>query len=73
MARPLLARILNPGVPWPIAVLCNLAGVLVLVLLALDPAGNLWLAVVLLIPAAIALYGTALMRRWASQERSREE
>jgi hypothetical protein len=72
MHRPLLAPILNPGVPWPIALLCNLAGALVLVLLALDPEGNLGLAVVVVIPAAIALYGTALMRWWASQERSRE-
>jgi hypothetical protein len=73
MRRPLLARILNPSVPWPIALLCNLAAAVVLVLLVLDPAGNLRLAVVILIPAPIALYGTALMRRWASQERSREE
>jgi hypothetical protein len=73
MSRPLLARILNPGVPWPIALLCNLAGALVLVLLALDPAGNLGLAVVILIPTVIALYGTALMRWWASKERRREE
>jgi hypothetical protein len=69
MRRPLLAGIINPGVPWPIALLCNLAGALVLVLLALDPVGNLGLAVVILIPAVIALYGTALMLWWASRER----
>jgi hypothetical protein len=73
MRRSLLARIINPGIPWPIALLCNLAGALVLVLLALDPAGNLGLAVVILIPAVVALYGTALIRWWAGQEQSREE
>jgi uncharacterized membrane protein YhhN len=69
----LLARIINPGVSWPVALLCNLAGAIVLVLLALDPTGNLGLAVVLLIPMTITLYGTALMRWLASRDPNQEK
>jgi hypothetical protein len=60
--RPLLARIINPGVPWWVAVPCNGLAAIALVLLLLDPDGNLPLALWLLGPAALALYGTALVR-----------
>jgi hypothetical protein len=68
MSRPLLSRIVNPGVPWWVAVPCNVAGALVLALLAWDPMRNLGLAIAILIPAAIALYGTALALWLASRE-----
>ena len=59
--RTLLSRIVNPGVPWFVAVPCNAVGGVALVLLLLKPARNLPLALALLIPAAIALYGRALV------------
>jgi hypothetical protein len=37
---------------------------LALVLLAYDPVGNLFLAILLVAIAAVALYGTALIRWW---------
>jgi hypothetical protein len=60
MSRPLLARIINPGVQWWIAIPCNIAAGIALVLLVIDPVGNLIAAIGLLGPAAIVLYGTAL-------------
>jgi hypothetical protein len=57
--RPLLARVINPGVPWWVAVPCNVLAGIALVLLALDPADNLVWPLALLGPAA-ALCGTAL-------------
>jgi hypothetical protein len=60
MSRPLLARIINPGVPWWIAVPCNVVAGIALALLVIDPVGNLTAALGLLVPAAILLYGTAL-------------
>jgi hypothetical protein len=63
-----LARITNPGVPWPVALACNLAAALALILLARNPGGNLWLAVAILIVACIGLYGTALLRWWVRRE-----
>ena len=72
MRRPLLARILNPGVPWPIAIACNAAGAVALVLLAIDSDGNLPATLAILIPGAVLLYGTALTywlrRRMASRD-----
>jgi hypothetical protein len=38
--RPFLVRVLNPGVPWWVAVPCNLLGGAALVLLAFDLADN---------------------------------
>jgi hypothetical protein len=68
-SRHWLVRIVNPGVPWPVAMACNVAAAVALVLLALDSDGNLWLAVTILIPGAILLYGTALVRWWVGRER----
>lgn len=59
MSRPLLARIVNPGVPWYVAIPCNALAGAALALLALDPSRNLTAALAILIPAAITLYGTA--------------
>jgi hypothetical protein len=59
--RSLLARVVNPGVPWWIAVPCNVVAGTALVLLLLDPAANLTRALGLLSLAAVALYGTALV------------
>jgi hypothetical protein len=58
--RTLLSRIVNPGVPWFVAVPCNAVGGVALLLL-LKPTRNLPLALSLLIPAAIALYGKAFV------------
>ena len=58
--RPLFARIINPGVPWWVAVPCNLLTGAALLLLVLDPGANLSVALALLGLAAVALYGTAL-------------
>ena len=63
--RP-LARVINPGVRWWLAVPCNLLACAPLLLLVLDPAANL--SVALLGVAAVALYGTALFLR-AKKER----
>ena len=54
MSRPLLARISNPGVPWWVAVPCNVVAGVVLVLLIHDGERNLPAALVLLGQAAIA-------------------
>ena len=58
--RPMLAPIVNPGVPWWIAVPCNVLAGAALVLLVLDSEGNLTAALVLLDLAATGLYGMAL-------------
>ena len=58
--RSLLARVLNPGVPWWIALPCNVIARAALVLLLIDPDGNLAIALALLGPAAVGLYGTAM-------------
>jgi hypothetical protein len=50
-------------------VLANVLAAVALVLLAWDSDGNLWLAVAILIPMAMILYGTALIRWWASRAR----
>jgi hypothetical protein len=66
-----LARIVNPGIPWWMAIICNSIAALALALLIYDPDGNLSIAIPLLAIGAVALYGTALIRRWLkSQERS---
>jgi hypothetical protein len=59
-----LARIINPGVPWWMATICNGIAALALALLIYDRDGNLFLAVPLLAIGAAALYGTALIRWW---------
>jgi hypothetical protein len=58
MNRPLLNRIINPGVQWWIAIPCNVVAGFALVLLVIDPIRNLTMAIGLLGPAAIVLYGT---------------
>src|SRR5215467_8461074 len=68
--RPLLAGIVNPGVSWFVAIPCNAVGGVGLVLLLHNRARNLPLALTLLIPAAIALYGTALLL-WVRKRRAR--
>jgi len=60
----LLARVVNPGVPWWVALPCNALAGIALVLLILDPHYNLTWALALLGPAALALYGTALVLWW---------
>jgi hypothetical protein len=62
--RPLLIRVLNPGVPWWTAVLCNVLTLVALVLLALDPFDNLIGRSRCSARPPWALYGTALVRRW---------
>jgi hypothetical protein len=57
-----LGRVLNPGVPSRVAIPCNLLAGAALILVTIHPAENLTLAVALLVPAAVALYGTALVR-----------
>jgi hypothetical protein len=57
----LLARVVNPGVPWWVARPCNVLAGIALILLALNPADNLPVALALLGPAAVVLYGTALL------------
>ena len=59
--RPLPARIVNPGVPWYVALPCNIIAPAAIVLLAIDPVENLGVALALLVPGAVALYGTALV------------
>ena len=39
--RPLLATMVNPGVPWWVALPCNIIGGVALVLLICNPAANL--------------------------------
>jgi hypothetical protein len=57
----LLARVINPGVPWWVALPCKVLAGIALILLALNPADNLPVALALLGPAAVALCGTALL------------
>ena len=52
---------LNPGVPAWVAIPCDLLAAAVLVLLVLDPVGNLTPALVLLAIACVGLYGTAFV------------
>jgi hypothetical protein len=54
-------------VPWWVAVPCNVLAGIALVLLVLDPDRNLPPALWLLGPAAVVLYGTALVRRWRAR------
>jgi hypothetical protein len=51
----LLVRILNPGVTWWVAVLCDAVALAAFVLLFLDPDAYLPLALALLIPGVFAL------------------
>jgi hypothetical protein len=51
--RPLLVRIVLPGVPWYIAVPCNVLAAGALAFLILDPHDNLPWALALLVPAVI--------------------
>lgn len=67
--RPWLARVVNPGVRWWVALPCNLVAGLALVYLIINP-GNLAIPLALLGPAAILLYGTALAK-WLTR-RARE-
>jgi hypothetical protein len=55
-----LARIFNPGVPWWVAVPCNVLAGAAPVLLYRNRAQDMTVALILLGVAAIALYGTAL-------------
>jgi hypothetical protein len=48
-------------VPRWIAIPCNVIAAVALVPLAFDPDGNLALALALLIPAAVALYGMTVL------------
>jgi hypothetical protein len=57
-----------PGVPWWIAVPCNVAAAVAIMLLILDPHDNLPIALAVFIPAAVFLYGAALVR-WLSRTR----
>jgi hypothetical protein len=59
--HPLIVRFLNPGVPWWVAIPCNVLACVALVLLIQNPANNLplWL----LGTAVVALYGTTLVMR----------
>jgi hypothetical protein len=61
MSRPLLERIINPDVPWWVAMPCNVLAGAALVLPLVDPIRYLTAAPVLLGPMAIALYGTAFI------------
>jgi hypothetical protein len=70
MSRPLLARIINPGVQWWVAVPCNILAGAALVALAIDSERNLTAALCLLGPAPIALYGTALANWYRRKPRS---
>ena len=63
--RPLILRILLPDVPWWAALTCNILAAAALVLLAIDPDGNLLAAATILVIGAVALYGTALRRSCA--------
>jgi hypothetical protein len=60
--RPWLERVLNPGVLWWVAIPCNALAGVALVLLLLDPAGNFAVALWLLVPAWVVLFGAALVR-----------
>jgi hypothetical protein len=60
----MLTRVINPGVPWYVALACNALAGIALVLLILDPDANLPWALALLGVAAVALYGTVLVRWW---------
>jgi hypothetical protein len=68
-ALGLLARIVNPGVPWWVALPCNLLAGIALILLALNPGENLPVALALLVPATVVLYGTALLIHWRKSRR----
>ena len=59
-----LVRIFNPGVPWYVAIPCSVAAMVAIVLLIRDPDGNMGLALAVLIPSAIVLYETELVRWW---------
>jgi hypothetical protein len=50
-------------VPWWVAWPCNLIGLVAIGLPILDPDSNWPLVLCLLIPMAVALYGTALVMR----------
>jgi hypothetical protein len=56
-----LARVLNPGVPWWVAIPCNVVAGAALALVILDPVENLATALALLVPTSAALYGAALV------------
>jgi hypothetical protein len=73
--RPLIERILLPGGPWWIALPCNLLAGVAIVLLVIDPDGNLPMALALLGPAALILYATVFFQSWHQRrrERRREE
>jgi hypothetical protein len=65
-----LSRVVNRGVPWPLAVTCNVLAGAALVLLVIDPGSNLFPALLLLGPATVVLYGTALARWWRRSNRT---
>jgi hypothetical protein len=66
--RPLLVRLIIPGMPWWVALPCDRLALAALVRLLLDPDDNLVQALELLLPAAIVLYGIALVG-WRRQGR----
>ena len=57
-----MLAILNPGVPPWVALPCNLAGGVPVVLLLVDPAENFASDTTLAVLAAAVLYGTAAVR-----------
>jgi hypothetical protein len=63
--RPLLARIVNPGVPWWVVLPCNFLAALAMVLLVLDPHDNLPVVLWLLGPV-VNLRKCPIARRLAS-------
>jgi hypothetical protein len=70
----MLYNVLNPRGPRYVAIPCNVAGIIAIVLLVIDPDANLP-ALWLLIPMAVTLYGTALVmhlrrlsERWPARQ-----
>jgi predicted lysophospholipase L1 biosynthesis ABC-type transport system permease subunit len=49
------------SVPWWAAVTCNILAAVALVLLAMDPNGNLLVAATIIVVSAVAFYGTAVV------------
>ena len=70
--RPLLARMVNPGVPAWLAVTCNAIAVAALVSLIVNPTDNLVAALAMLAPAALALYGTAAILHIKQAKRNQD-
>ena len=67
--RHWMVRVVSPGVPWWIALPCNALAAAAIVLLVIDPDKNLSAALMLLLPASITLYGTAMIRWWRNESK----